>query len=159
MKNLIRTILKETIDNRIVDILIKLNLPNYGEIEEFLKETGYDYNEIDEIYYSYFKTISGLDLTPSNWMNYYYSPDQLEVVKYTVKEKTFFFKKDGRIVMAQEKKDKKFWFDNKEIWICLENTFNMNSEEIRKFLSKWVEDNFKLKGYIMDSIDINWFQY
>jgi len=80
MKHLIKKILKESVDNRIVDLLIKLKLTNYGKIEEFLKETGYNEDEIEEIYSIYFETISGLELNPTNWMDFYFSPDQLEVV-------------------------------------------------------------------------------
>ena len=65
MKNLIRDILKESVDNRIVNILIKRKLPTIHSVINFLIEIGYTYNESKEIYVEYFKTISGLKLTPT----------------------------------------------------------------------------------------------
>jgi hypothetical protein len=144
MKNLIRTILKETIDNRIVDVLIKMNLPNYGKIEEFLKEAGYGHNEIKEINYSYFESISGLELTPMNWMNYYFSPNQLEVIE---DYDSIFFRKNGKVVMEQDDDYKYFWFHYYEIWEFVESFFGMERHQTQGFLRQWVEETFKLEGY------------
>ena len=144
MKKLIRTILKETIDNRIINLINKLKLTNYGKIEEFLKETGYDDNEVKEIYSSYFKTISGLDLTPSNWMDFYYSPDQLEVIE---DYDSIFFRKNGKVVMEQENDYKYFLFHYYEIWEFVESFFGMERQQTEDFLIQWVEETFKIDGY------------
>lgn len=147
MKKLIRTILKETIDNRIVDVLIKMNLTNYGKIEEFLKETGYNEDEIEEIYYTYFKTISGLKLTPSNWMNFYFSPDQLETFKRVDRPDSIFFKKNGKVVIEHDPKWKDFVFDYDHIWEFFELFYGMEDEEIVDVIRKWVDKTFKLRVY------------
>lgn len=152
MKHLIKQILKETIDNRIVDVLIKLKLTNVKEIEEFLKETGYDENEIKEIYSSYFETITGSDLTPMNWMNYYFSPDQLEIVKpvdnpNSVLYGSIFFKKDGKVVMEQSIIAKTFWFDSIGIWSFFKSFLGMEFHQIDDGLTYWLENTLRLDGY------------
>ena len=145
MKKLIRTILKETIDNRIVDVLIKMKLTNYGKIKEFLKETGYDEDEVKEIYSIYFESISNLEFNPSNWMNFYFSPDQLEVVTSKKYPNSVFFRKNGKVVMEKEYKD--FWFDYDEIWSFFKSFLGMEHQQIQEFLSYWLEETLKIKGY------------
>ena len=49
MKNLIRKILNESVDNRIVDVLIKMKLNDFEDIGHFLFEIGYEEDEIIEI--------------------------------------------------------------------------------------------------------------
>lgn len=150
MKKLIRTILKETIDNRIVDVLIKLKLTNVKEIKEFLEESGYDVDEIEEIYSNYFETISGLKLTPSNWMNFYFSPDKLEVVKDEYDEEykdSIFFRKNGKVVMEQDDQEKQFWFDYDEIWSFFELYYGMEYDHIYNILGSWLKDTLKLNRY------------
>ena len=151
MKHLIKKILKESVDNRIVDLLIKLKLTNYGKIEEFLKETGYNEDEIEEIYSIYFETISGLELNPTNWMDFYFSPDQLEVVNddYDIYYKdSIFFRKNGKVVMEQDDEEKQFWFDYDEIWSFFELYYGMEYDDTFSFLNKWLRKTFNLKGYV-----------
>jgi len=144
MKKLIRTILKETVDNRIVDVLIKLNLTNHKGIMDFLLDAGYNEIECKEIYSNYFETISGMVLTPKNWMNYYFNPNQLKVVK---DDDSIFFKKNGKVVMKQDKENKEFGFDNEDIWSFFELYYGMEYHQIKEVLLYWLEDTLKLNDY------------
>ena len=106
MKNLIRDILKESVDNRIVNILIKRKLPTIHSVINFLIEIGYTYNESKEIYVEYFKTISGLKLTPINWMNFYFSPDQLQLIDLNVyawlDRDSIYYSKNDLIIIIKD---------------------------------------------------------
>ena len=81
------------------------------------------------------------------WMNINFSPDQLEVVKSKKYPNSIFFKKNGKIVMQQDKKNKEFWFDCGEIWSFFESFFNMKYKEIQDVLRTWLKETFKLEGY------------
>lgn len=146
MKNLIKRILKESIDNGIVDVLIKLDLPNYHKIYDFLLEIGYDDNEIKEIYFEYFKTITGLELTPVNWMNFYFSPDQLQLIDLNVytwlDRDSIYYSKNDLIVMEYFELGKSFWFDFSQIWLPIKNTFELDSKDIEVQLKLWLKSNF-----------------
>lgn len=65
MKNLIRKILNESVDNRIVDVLIKMKLNDFEDIGHFLFEIGYEEDEIIEIYRQWIKELYGFD-----WVDY-----------------------------------------------------------------------------------------
>jgi hypothetical protein len=152
MKNLIRKILNESVDNRIVDVLIKMNLSTFSEIDIFLEEVGYSDDEIIEIYHNYFKTISGLELNPTNWMDFYFSPDQLEFFEDDNYPNTLFIKKNGKVVMEKDKnfeenKYKIIFIDYRLIWSVLNNLFFMKDTEVTNFLNEWLEENFKIKNY------------
>jgi hypothetical protein len=82
-----------------------------------------------------------------NWMNYYFSPDKLEVVKDDEYKNSIFFKKDGKVVMEENKKSRYFWFSYKEIWSFFESFFGMEYEQMREVLRYWLEETLKLKGY------------
>ena len=82
-----------------------------------------------------------------DWMNKNFSPDQLEVVKYPDYPNSIFYKKNGIVVMEQDKKNQRFWFSNSQIWSFFESFFSMEYKEIQVVLKIWLEETFKLKGY------------
>ena len=163
--------MKESVDNRIVDVLIKLKLTNYNEIYNFLHETGYDRNEIKEIYSIYFETISGLKLTPSNWMDYYFNPDQLEEIgpdyddmnddmdddmeNELLDNVSTIYYKNGIIVMEDDFTNTSFWFDWKNIWSPLENIFDLDYDVVHKLLRKWLTKNMGREWHSIDQTDLN----
>jgi hypothetical protein len=71
----------------------------------------------------------------------------LEIVKSEYYPKSIFFKKDGKVVIEQDKKTKQFLFDYDEIWLFFEFVFGMKYHQKEVVLSSWVEDTFNLKGY------------
>jgi hypothetical protein len=146
MKNLIKRILKESVDNGIVDVLIKLDLPNYPKIYDFLLEIGYDENEVKEIYSIYFEYITGSDLTPRNWMDFYFSPDQLQLIDLNVytwlDRDSIYYSKNDLIVMEYFESGKSFWFDFSQIWLPIKNTFELDSKDIEVQLKLWLKSNF-----------------
>ncbi len=82
-----------------------------------------------------------------SWMNENFGLDQLEVVTSDRYPNSVFYKKDGRVVMEQNKKNNNFWFDKDEIWSIFERFFNMEYEEIKEFLKYWLEEILKLEGF------------
>jgi len=82
-----------------------------------------------------------------SWMNKNFSPDQLEIVTSEKYPNSVFFRKDGKVVMEQDKEYKDFWVDYHEIWSFFESFFGMEYEQIQEVLRYWLEENFKLKGY------------
>ena len=81
------------------------------------------------------------------WMNNNFSPDQLEVVESPKYPNSISYKKNGIVVMEQDKKNKDFWFDYDEIWSFFESFFPMEYEEMQGVLKIWLEETFNLKGY------------
>ena len=86
-----------------------------------------------------------------NWMNKNYSPDQLEVVKSPKYPDSIFYKKNGKVVMEQDKKYKYFLFDYDEIWSFFQSIFSMENNEITGLMKIWLEETFKLRGYTPDA--------
>ena len=82
-----------------------------------------------------------------DWMNKNFSPDQLEVAESPKYPNSIFYKKNGIVVMEQDKKTKRFWFSYSQIWSFFESFFSMEYEEIQGLLDIWLEEAFKLKGY------------
>jgi hypothetical protein len=82
-----------------------------------------------------------------SWMNKNFSPDQLEIAKFKEYPNSIFFKKDGVVVMEQDKKYKDFYFDYNDIWSFFESFFGMKYEQVQEVLSYWIDDTFKLKGF------------
>jgi len=146
MKNLIRDILKESVDNRIVNILIKRKLPTFHSVMNFLTEIGYTYDESNEIYVKYFKTISGLELTPLNWMNFYFSSDQLQLIDLNdynwLDRDSDFYSKNDLIIMEYFEPGKTFWFDYNQIWDPINKIFLLSNLEIEDQLKLWLKSNF-----------------
>ena len=92
-------------------------------------------------------TENKLNNVSSSWMNKNFSPDQLEIVKSKKYPNSIFFKKNGVVVMEQNKKNKRFWFDYDDIWSFFESFFGMEYEQIEEVLSYWLEETLKLEGY------------
>ena len=82
-----------------------------------------------------------------SWMNQNFSPDQLEIVTSEKYHGLVFFRKNGKVVMEQDKKDKYFWVSYDEIWSFFESFFGMEYQQIREVLSHWLEETLKLEGY------------
>ena len=161
MKKLIKKILKESVDNRIIDMLIKLKLTSYDEIVKFLNEVGYDYQEIDEIYVEYFETISGMDLTPMNWMNYYFNPDQLDIIDNDVVPvldvDSTYYSKDGKIVMEYHQPNNGFWFDKSIIWTPIQKIFDIETYDMRSHLSMWLKNHMGIEKSIINPLSGGWY--
>ena len=92
-------------------------------------------------------TENKLERAAIHWMNQNFNLDQLEVVKHSDYPNSIFYKKNGKVVMERDKKNKDFWFDYDEIWSFFESFFGFNYEEIQVVLTKWLEETLKLKGY------------
>ena len=82
-----------------------------------------------------------------NWMNNNFSPDQLEAVESSIYPNSIFYKKNGDIVMSQDKENHRFWFSYSQIWLFFETFFLMEYKEIQAVLNIWLEETFKLKDY------------
>ena len=82
-----------------------------------------------------------------NWMNKNFSPDQLEVIEHPDYPNSIFYRKNGKVVMEQDKKNQRFWFSYTQIWSFFKSFFSMEYEEIQGVLNIWLEEAFKLKGY------------
>ena len=161
MKKLIKKILKESVDNGIVDVLIKMKLTSYDEIINFLNEVGYDHQEIDEIYDNYFKTISGMDLTPSNWMNYYFNPDQLDIIDNDVVPvldvDSTYYSKDGKIVMEYHQPNNGFWFDKSIIWTPIKNIFHFDHDDMKYNLRMWLKNSMGIEKVVLNYLSGGWY--
>ena len=81
------------------------------------------------------------------WMNNNFSPDQLEVIEHPDYPNSIFYRKNGKVVMEQDKKNQRFWFSYTQIWSFFKSFFSMEYEEIQGVLNIWLEEAFKLKGY------------
>jgi hypothetical protein len=82
-----------------------------------------------------------------SWMNENFGPDQLEVVTSDRYPNSIFYKKNGVVVMEQDKKTKYFLFDEGEIWSIFERFFGMEHYETQSFLRYWLEETLKLEGF------------
>ena len=71
----------------------------------------------------------------------------LEIVEHPDYPNSIFYKKNGIVVMEQNKKNKVFWFDYDNIWSFFDRVFDMKYQEIQGFFNKWLEDTLKLEGY------------
>jgi hypothetical protein len=151
MKNIIKKILVESQNEKIINLLKKrFDLSEIYKIENFLFEAGYKYTEIKEIYYQWFEMESGYELNPINWMNYNYSTDQLEVVKDNYDDEykdSIFFRKNGKVVMEQDDMEKQFWFDDDKIWSFIQLFFDMDYEHTYNILGYWLKNTLKLNKY------------
>ena len=92
-------------------------------------------------------TESKLNKVAFKWMNLNFSPDQLEVIEHPDYPDSIFYRKNGKVVMEQNKKNKYFWFSNHDIWSFFESFFGMKYQEIRDFLRYWLDKAFKIEGY------------
>ena len=82
-----------------------------------------------------------------NWMNKNFSPDQLDIFKSPKYPDSIFYKKNGKVIMEQDKKNKDFWFDYDEIWSFFEDFFSMEQGDIDRLLNIWLKEVLKLEGY------------
>jgi hypothetical protein len=99
-------------------------------------------------------TESKLNKVVLKWMNLNFSPDQLEVIEHPDYPDSIFYKKNGKVVMEQNKKNESFFFDYGDIWSFFESFFGMEYEEIQDVLRYWLEETFKLGGYTLTHL---WF--
>ena len=92
-------------------------------------------------------TKNNLDKVVLLWMNKNFDPDQLEVVTSEGYPNSIFYRKNGKVVMEQNKKSKVFWFDYNEIYSFFESFFSMEFEEWQRIMKIWLKDTFKLEDY------------
>jgi hypothetical protein len=90
------------------------------------------------------------------WMNQNFSPDQLEVIKHPDYPDSIFYRKNGKVVMEQNKKNKYFFFDYNNIWSFFESFFGMEYQEKQEVLRYWLDEAFKLGGYTPGIRAPNW---
>ena len=81
------------------------------------------------------------------FMNSEFSPDQLEIVMSEKYPNLIFYKKNGVVVMEQDKISKNFYFDYDEIWSFFELLFSMKYRQIQDVMRYWLEETLKLEGY------------
>jgi hypothetical protein len=85
-----------------------------------------------------------------SWMNQNYSPDQLEIVNSEKYPGSIFFRKNGKVIMEQDKENRYFYFDYDEIWSFFESVFGMEYQQVKEVLSYWLEETLKLGFYTPD---------
>lgn len=73
--------------------------------------------------------------------------DQFEIVEHPDYPNSILFKKDGRVVMEQDKDSKYFWFDDYEIWGYFRDLFGFDNDQIRIIFKHWLEETLKLEDY------------
>ena len=95
----------------------------------------------------YIITENKLEKVVLAWMNKNFSPDQLEVIQHPDYPISIFFKKNGVVVMEQDAKFKRFYFDYDSIWSFFKEFFGMENQKIREILTKWLEETLNLEGY------------
>lgn len=100
-------------------------------------------------------TENKLERAAIHWMNQNFSPDQLTVLKTNKYPTSIFFKKNGKIVMEQDKEDKYFYFHYDDIWSFFVKFFGLSNMETRAILTKWLEETLKLEGYRPQSSNIH----
>ena len=91
-----------------------------------------------------------------DWMNKNYSPDQLETFEHPDYPNSIFYKKNGKLVIEQNRKYKEFWFDYDDIWSFFRSIFSMTYGEIHGLLKIWLEETFKLEGYTPQNEFYRW---
>ena len=82
----------------------------------------------------YVITENQLDKTALLWMNKNFSPDQLEVVTHPDYPNSIFYRKNGKVVMEQDKKNKEFFFDYNEVYSFFKSFFSMEFEEWQRIM-------------------------
>ena len=148
MKSLIKKILLESSDEKIINLLkSKFNYDDVKGIIKYLDSLGYSEKEITKLISVWFKMETGVELTPLNWMNQNFSPNQLEIVKSKDYPNSIFFRKNGKVVMEQNKKSRYFYFDYDDIWSFFELFFGIKYQQIHEVLRHWLEETLKLEGY------------
>ena len=95
----------------------------------------------------YIITENKLNNVVLSWMNKNFGLDQLEIVKSEKYPNSIFFKKNGEVVMEQDKKNKDFLFDYDEIWSFFESFFGIEYSEIQQLMEVWLEETLNLEEY------------
>ena len=95
----------------------------------------------------YIITENKLNKVALSWMNQNFSSDQLKIVKSEEYPNSVFFRKNGKVVMEQDKENKWFYFGYEEIWLFFELFFDMKYEQIQEVLRDWLDETLKLEGY------------
>jgi hypothetical protein len=104
----------------------------------------------------YIITENKLDNVALSWMNQNFSPHQLEIFESEKYPNSVFFRKNGQVVMQQDKKSKFFWFDYDKIWSFFKSFFGMQYPQIQDVLNYWLEDTFKLEGYTPNPYELTY---
>ena len=85
--------------------------------------------------------------------------DESEQIIHPDYPHSIFFKRksDGRIIAEINKKNEHFWLDYNNIWSFFEHHFVMEYEEIREIARDWLDETFKLRGYLVTYLHGNHF--
>ena len=73
--------------------------------------------------------------------------DQFEIVEHPDYPNSIFFKRNGRVIMEQDKENKYFWFDYDEIWEYFRDIFGFGNNQTRIIFKHWLEETLKLEDY------------
>ena len=96
----------------------------------------------------YLITESKIQEVALKWMNDNFSPDELEIVKSPKYQNSIFYKKNGKVVMEKDLKNKYFYFEYYEIWSFFESFFGMKYSEIQQLMDIWLEETLNLEEFI-----------
>ena len=77
----------------------------------------------------------------------------LEIVESPDYPNEILFVKNGKVLMVQDKKTKIFWIDYDNIWSFFDKVLGIEQREIKEILTKWLEDDFKVKGYTLYELE------
>jgi len=97
----------------------------------------------------YIITESKLEESILSWMDKKYDPDKLEVITHPDYPDSIFYRKNKKVIMEQDQKDKYFWFDYDEIWSVFERFLGLDYDEIQHILKIWLEKTLKLEGFTL----------
>jgi hypothetical protein len=95
----------------------------------------------------YIITESKLDSVILSWMDKKYGPDKLEVITHPDYPGSIFYRKNGKVIMEQDKENKYFWFEYNEIWSLFQKFFGLEYEETQRIMRIWLEKTLKLEGF------------
>ncbi len=95
----------------------------------------------------YIITESKLDSVILSWMDKKYGPDKLEVITHPDYPGSIFYRKNGKVIMEQDKENKYFWFEYYEIWSLFQKFFGLEYEETQRIMRIWLEKTLKLEGF------------
>ena len=84
---------------------------------------------------------------PLEFLDNFKDLETVEHPDYPNYPNSILFKKNGVVVMLQDMKFKRFWFDYDNIWSFFERVFDMKYQQIQGVLKQWLEETLNLEGY------------
>ena len=134
MRNIIKNILKEEIDSKSERIKSIVNKYGFEQASEMVVG-GKD--SIRQIYGNYITFLTQFNnLSP--------------VVRDadTMFERTYYVDEYGKPIFYYEINDTKVYFNYNKFWSYFNEIEFLTSRNVEYILTKWLEQNYKLKGYI-----------